>query len=277
MKEIKGKVVLITGGALGMGKEVARLFAKDGARIVLWDLRQEDLDKTAEELRGLGAEVHTYICDVTKREMVYETAEKVKKEAGVVDILDNNAGVVFGGPLWDVDDDKILKTLEVNLNAVIWCTKAFLPEMMERNQGHIIMMASAAGILGVPGLATYCATKHAVVGLSDSLRMELKKVGKDGIKLTVVCPSFVQTGMFEGVKPPRLNPWLTTEQMAIKIYKAVLKEKPYVREPFIVKTVPFLKGISTTSLLDWVSANIFAMDRSMDTWIGRQDQEKYLK
>ncbi len=276
MKSVKGKVALITGGALGMGKEVAKLFAKDGAKIVLWDLREEDLSKAAEELRGLGAEVYTYVCDVTKRDMVYETAEKVKKEVGFVDILDNNAGIVFGGPLWEVDDEKLFKTIDVNVNGIIWCTKAFLPDMMERNEGHIIMMASAAGLLGVPGLAAYCASKHAVIGLSDSLRVELKKIGKTGIKITIVCPSFVKTGMFEGVKPPLLNPWLTPEGMAKKIYNAVLKEKPYVLEPFIVKTVPFLKGISTTAVMDWVGG-VLGMHKSMDTWIGRQDQEKYLK
>ncbi|UCD84864.1 MAG: SDR family NAD(P)-dependent oxidoreductase, partial [Deltaproteobacteria bacterium] len=102
MSEVKGKIVLITGGALGMGREVARLFARDGARIVLWDLRQEDLNKTAEELKALGAEIHTYICDVTNRQTVYETADKVRKEVGVVDILDNNAGVVFGGEFLEV-------------------------------------------------------------------------------------------------------------------------------------------------------------------------------
>lgn len=276
MKSVKGKLVLITGGALGMGREIAKLFAKDGARIVLWDLRKEDLDKTAEEIKALGAEVKTYVCDVTKREMVYETAEKVKKEMGEVDILDNNAGVVFAGPFLEVPDEKHLKCLEVNINGILWCTKAFLPAMVKRNEGHIIMMASAAGLIGVGGLAVYCATKHAVVGFSDALRAELKKQKIYGVKITIVCPSFVQTGMFEGVKPPMFTPWLTTEGMARRIYKGFLKQKPYVRAPFMVELIPFLKAISHTAILDRVGI-LLGMDDAVNTWKGRTDQEKYLK
>ena len=276
MKNVKGKLVLITGGALGMGREVAKLFAKDGARLVLWDLRQDDLDKAAGEIKALGAEVKTYICDVTKREMVYETAEKVRKEVGEIDILDNNAGVVYAGHFLDVPDEKHLKCLEVNINGILWCTRAFLPAMIKRNEGHIIMMASAAGLIGVGGLAVYCATKHAVVGFTDALRAELKKQKISGVKFTIVCPSFVKTGMFEGVKPPRFTPWLTTEGMARKIYKGCLKEKPYVREPFLVRTIPFLKAISTTNTLDKVGI-LLGMDDAVNTWKGRTDQDKFLK
>lgn len=276
MSEVKGKIVLITGGALGMGREVARLFARDGARIVLWDLRQEELDKTAGELKTLGAEVHTYICDVTNRQMVYETADKVKKEVGVVDILDNNAGVVFGGEFLEVPDDKLFKTIDVNVNGIMWCTKAFLPDMVERNEGHLVNMASAAGLLGVPGAAAYCASKHAVIGFSDTLRLELKKKEIRGIRFTVVCPSFVSTGMFEGTKAPLLTPFLSTERMARKIYQAVRKNKLWVREPFMVKTVPLLKGITYTPIMDWIGG-LLGMHQSMETWKGRTDQEKHIK
>jgi len=276
MKSVKGKLVLITGGAMGMGREVAKLFARDGARLVLWDLRKDDLDKTAAEIKALGAEVRTYLCDVTRREMVYETAEKVRKEAGEIDILDNNAGIVYAGPFLQVPDDKLLKTIEVNINGILWCTKAFLPGMLKRNDGHIIMMASAAGLIGVGGVAVYCATKHAVVGFTDALRSELKRQAIYGVKFTIVCPSFVQTGMFEGVKAPMFTPWLTTEVMARKIYHGCLKEKPYVREPFLVKTIPLLKAISRTALLDKVGI-LLGMDNAVDAWRGRTDQDKFLK
>ncbi len=276
MKSVKGKAVLITGGALGMGKAVAKLFAKDGARLVLWDIRKEDLDKASAELKALGAEVFTYVCDVTKREMVYETAAKVRKEVGEIDILDANAGVVFAGLLLEVPDDKLAKTIDVNFNGVLWCTKAFLPDMIKRNQGHIIMMASAAGLVGVGGLAVYCATKHAVVGLGDALRAELKRQKILGVKITIVCPSFVKTGMFEGVKPPKFTPWLTTETMARKIYNGCLKEKPFVLEPFMVKTIPLLKGVASSGMMDQVGI-ILGMDDAANAWHGRSDQDKFLK
>jgi all-trans-retinol dehydrogenase (NAD+) len=275
MKSVKGKIVLITGGAMGMGKDLARKFAKDGARLVLWDLRQADLDKTAEELKGLGAEVHTYVCDVTKREMVYDIASKVKKDVGIVDILDNNAGIVYGGNFLDVPDEKHFKCIDVNVNGILWCTKAFLPDMVKRNDGHLINMASAAGLIGVGGLAVYCATKHAVVGFSDALRVELKRMKISGVKITIVCPSFVQTGMFDGVKPPMFTPWLSTEVMSQKIYSGCLNEKYFVREPLMVKFIPFLKGITTTRVMDF-TGTILGMNSAADSWHGRADQDKFL-
>jgi len=273
----RGKVVLITGGALGMGEEIAKIFARNGAIVVLWDLRKEDLDKTAKEVKAWGGDVFTYVCDVTNRQMVYETAEKVKKEVGPVDVLNNNAGVVYAGPFLEVDDERHLKCVDVNINGILWCTRAFLPDMIKRNQGHIIMMASAAGIVGVGGLAVYCATKHAVVGFSDALRVELKQKEVYGnIGITVVCPSFVQTGMFSGVNPPLLTRWLTTEKMAKKIYKAYQKKRLYIREPLMVKTLPLLKGISLTRMVDRVGIWL-GMDESASAWQGRPDQDKHIK
>jgi all-trans-retinol dehydrogenase (NAD+) len=152
---------------------------------------------------------------------------------------------------------------------MMWCTKAFLPDMIRRNSGHLVQIASAAGLIGVPGVAAYCASKHGVIGLSDTIRQELKKNGIKGIKVTIVCPSFVATGMFEGVMPPLLAPWLTTERMADKIYAGLRKDKYYVREPFMVKFLPFMKGITQTPVLDW-AGGILGMHASMDTWKGRK-------
>ena len=138
--------------------------------------------------------------------------------------------------------------MEVNVNAAMWCTRAFLPGMIAKGSGHIVMMASAAGLLGVPGMAAYAASKHAVIGLAESIRLELRRQGHSAIGLSIVCPGFVKTGMFEGVKPPLLTPWLGAEAIADKIYEGVVKDRPYIREPFMIKLIPALKGFTTPGI-----------------------------
>ena len=180
MKDLKDKIVLITGGASGIGKAVALRFAREGARVVLWDVNGDALARTVEEVKAAGGQAHGYRVDVTDAAKVYEAAETVRREVGEVDVLDNNAGVVFGGDFLDVQDEKTLKTMGVNVNSYFWCLKAFLPAMLRRDSGHVVMMASAAGMLGVPGMAAYCSSKHAVVGLADSLRLELRCYARAG-------------------------------------------------------------------------------------------------
>lgn len=264
--EIKGKVVLITGGAAGMGRAVAKRFLRAGARVVLWDLNPAALEGAVKDLSPLG-EVRGYALDVTDRAAVRETAERVRRDVGGVDILDNNAGVVSGGDFLDAPEDKLIRTMEVNLNAVMWCTRAFLPGMIEKSSGHVVMMASASGLLGVPGLAVYAASKHAVIGLSESIRLELAKNGHGAIGMTIVCPSFVNTGMFDGIKPPLLTPWLEADVMAEKIFSAVEDNRLYIREPALIKLVPLLKGVANTAILDWVS-RLIGMDKAMNTFKG---------
>ncbi len=258
----KGKVALITGGAGGIGKAVALRLLQGGAKVVLWDLFPAALEAAVKELSVAG-EVRGHAVDITDRRAVAEAAEKVRAEVGDVDILDNNAGVVFGGNLLDCPEEKLFKTIDVNVNAVMWCTRAFLPGMIRKGTGHLVMMASASGLLGVPGLASYSASKHAVIGLSESLRLELRKAGHRGIGMTIACPSFVASGMFEGVKPPLLTPWLTTDGVADKVYKAIVKNRLYIRAPFMIKMAPFLKGLCIPALVDLLG-DLLGMHSAMD-------------
>jgi all-trans-retinol dehydrogenase (NAD+) len=266
--EPRGRIALITGGASGIGKALALRMLRGGARVILWDLNQNALEAACRELSAHG-EARGYALDITDRRKVAETAEQVRREVGEVDILDNNAGVVFGGDLLTASEEQIVRTMEVNVHAAIWCTRAFLPGMVRKGSGHIVMMSSAAGLLGVPGMAAYSASKHAVIGLAESIRLELRKAGHRGITVTTVCPSFVKTGMFAGVKPPLLTPWLDPEVLADKIYRAVLKDRLYVREPFMVKLVPLLKAVPSPAFVDWLG-EILKMHGSMDTWKGRK-------
>lgn len=257
----------MTGGAGGIGKAAAALFLKEGAKVVLWDLDVQRLDAACAELSGLG-DVKGYALDITDPRQVSETALKVEKDLGPVDVLDNNAGVVFGAPFLagTAKDDE--KTLGVNVLALMWCTRAFLPGMIARKRGHLVMMASAAGMMGVPGMAAYSASKHAVIGFSESLRLELRRERATGVGMSIVCPSFVSSGMFAGVKPPLLTPWLTPEFVAARVVDAVKRDKLYVREPFVVKAVPLLKGIAGSAFVDRLG-EIFGASEAMKGWKGR--------
>ncbi len=265
--KIGGQIALITGGAGGIGKALARRFLRGGARaVVLWDFNQVALETACRELSAEG-DVRGYHLDITDRREVAEAAQRVRREVGEVDILDNNAGVVYGGNFLTCPEEQLLKTIEVNVNATMWCTRAFLPGMLSKGSGHIVMMASAAGLLGVPGMAAYSASKHAVIGLAESIRLELRRQGHAGINLCIVCPGFVKTGMFEGVDPPLLTPWLEPEFIAEKIYEGVLKDRLYVREPFMIKLVPALKGLVVPKVLDWIGG-LLGMHKVMDRWKG---------
>jgi len=265
--ELRGRLALITGGAGGIGRAVAARLLRQGARVALWDVAQAPLDSAKSALSPLG-EVFTDVVDITSREQVAAAAARLRERAGEVDVLDNNAGVVFGGDLLAMSDEQLEKTVAVNLNAVLWCTRAFLPSMIERGRGRIVLMSSASGLLGVPGLAAYAATKHAVIGLGESLRLELEKGGHRGVGVTIVCPSFVSSGMFAGVKPPLLAPWLTPEKVAALVVSAVESDRLYVRAPFLVKLVPALKGLAPARVVDWVG-RVLGMHGSMDSFTGR--------
>jgi NAD(P)-dependent dehydrogenase (short-subunit alcohol dehydrogenase family) len=266
--EISGRVVLITGGAGGIGKALAARCLRAGARVVLWDADAAALDAACGELSAVGP-VRGYALDITDRKKVAETAARVEREVGIVDVLDNNAGIVHGTDFLNCPEETLVRTIEVNVNAVMWCTRAFLPGMIKKGRGHVVMMSSAAGLLGVPGMAAYSASKHAVIGFAESIRLELRKLGHRGIGMTIVCPSFVKTGMFEGTRAPRLAPWLAPDALAAKIFDAVRKDRLYVREPFLIKIVPALKGLGGTALTDWVG-KILGMHSAMDHWTGRR-------
>ncbi|MCX5859415.1 MAG: SDR family oxidoreductase [Proteobacteria bacterium] len=269
MKEIKGKVAVVTGAAMGMGRKLSEFLAADGAKVAMLDLNQKALDEAVKELRAAGAQVYPYALDITQRPQVYATADRVRKEVGAADILINNAGVVYGADFLDCPDEKFAWVMDVNVNGMAWMTKAFLPDMVAKKAGHVVNLASAGGILAVPKLSSYCASKFAVVGFSETLRMEMKKNGLPEIRFTIVCPSYVTTGMFEGVKAPMFTPWMTTEQMAGKIMKAIKKNQDYVLEPFGVKFAPLLKAILSARALDKYNIKL-GVARSMDRWTGRK-------
>lgn len=265
MKPLNGKTILITGAATGIGREMALLFAKEKADLILMDINKSKLNKTVKDASASGSQVISHICDISDDKEVARIAKLVRKNH-TVDILINNAGIVIGKSIEDISYKEIKKTIDVNLLGLIWMTKQFLPQMIERGSGHIVNISSAAGLLAVPRMGDYCATKFGVVGFSDSLRMEMKKYGHKNIKITCVCPSVIDTGMFEGFKPPLFNPILKPLYVAEKIVNAVKKEKTYVKLPAMVKILPLLKFFPAP-MGDWL-ANVTGVTKAMDSFTG---------
>jgi all-trans-retinol dehydrogenase (NAD+) len=272
MKTVKDKVVLITGAASGIGRLMALDFARRGARIAVWDINGEALQKLEAEARQNGLDITGMVCDAADREAVYRQAAALAAKLGPVDILINNAGVVSGSTLLETPDEKIVKTFAVNTLAPFWTCKAFLPAMLERNAGHIVNIASAAGIIGVTGLADYSASKFAVFGFDEAIRMELRR-RKSAVRTTVVCPFFIDTGMFRGVQTrfPLLLPILKSEYAARKIVAAVLKNRSRLVMPAFVYSVFWLR-LFPTAFLDAV-ADFFGISHSMDHFTGRAPAE----
>ncbi|KFM01711.1 Epidermal retinol dehydrogenase 2, partial [Aptenodytes forsteri] len=195
-KNVSGEIVLITGAASGIGRLLSLKFASLGATVVLWDINQEGLKETSRLARENGAvRVHCYICDCSKRQDIYRVADEVKKEVGDVSILVNNAGIVTGKRFIDSPEALVEKNMEVNIMAHFWTYKAFLPAMMASNHGHLVSIASSAGLTGVNGLSDYCASKFAAVGFAESVDYEMRSLGKTGVKTTIVCPYIINTGM----------------------------------------------------------------------------------
>lgn len=276
--KVMGKTAVVTGGASGLGRLVSLDLAKRGVRVIAWDLNREALDEVAAEARanassGRGSpsgEIHPMAVDVSDRKAVYAAADKILAERGLVDILINNAGIVSGKKLLDIPDEKIEKTFQINTLAHFWTVKAFLPAMMKADSGHIVTIASAAGMVGVCGLADYSASKFAAFGFNESLRMELGKL-KSSVRTTIVCPFYIKTGLFEGVKTrfPLLLPIMEPEYIAGRIVKALLKGSKTIVTPPIVKTIPILR-IFPVCVLDFV-AGILGVNASMDDFRGRNN------
>ena len=267
MTELRGAHVLITGAASGLGRRMALGIAQRGGKTLsLWDVNLEGLDAVAEEVERSGAGARPVVCDVSDRSAVYTAAKRITEP---VDILINNAGVVSGKSLLDIPDEQIRKSLEVNIHSLFWMIKAFLPAMIERNRGHIVTIASAAGLIGVPRLTDYCATKFAAVGLDESLRVELKKRAP-GMRTTVVCPYYIDTGMFEGVKTrfSFLLPILTEENAVHKILRAIERNRPQLHMPLLVHSIPLLR-LLPTSWFDAI-ARFMGISASMDEFVGRK-------
>jgi NAD(P)-dependent dehydrogenase (short-subunit alcohol dehydrogenase family) len=222
MKELAGKVAVITGAASGFGREFARLGAREGMKLVLADVQRDALDATVAEVGAAGADVIGEIVDVADSGQVARLADRAFQAFGPVHLLMNNAGVGGGGYLWENTDKDWNWVLGVNLMGVVHGIQHFVPRMLEANRhgtpGHIVNTASMAGWLCAPLMGVYNVSKHAVVALSETLYHDLR-LAESTIGVTALCPAFVPTGIAESHRNRPRNlanpaPPTTSQRMA---------------------------------------------------------------
>jgi all-trans-retinol dehydrogenase (NAD+) len=269
MADFSNKITLITGGACGLGRLIALKMAARGSHVVVLDIAADSLAAVADELTEAGYKATTYLCDVSRREMVDDTVDKVRNEVGMVDILINNAGVVSGKSFLECSEEQIKRTMAVNILAHFWTVKAFLPDMIKSNSGHIVTIASAAGIVGSAGLIDYSASKFAAFGFDEALRAELKKQKLD-IQTTVVCPYYIGSDMFAGVKTrfPFLLPILDAEDVSERLVNAIARKKRRLIMPPLVY-ITWLFRLLPVDVFDWV-ATFLGINSAMDEFQGRE-------
>ncbi|HEU5307787.1 MAG TPA: SDR family NAD(P)-dependent oxidoreductase [Acidimicrobiia bacterium] len=210
MRELHGRVAVVTGGASGIGRALARRFAADGMRIVLADVEAEALAATVAELQDAGTDVVGVEADVSRPAAVEAVRDRALDAFGAVHVVCNNAGV-GGGSIIDAPLALWEWTIGVNLMGVVHGVHTFLPLLLAQDEGHIVNTASLAGLGGVGGLGIYCTTKFAVVGLSESLHHDLVARGSS-VGVSVLCPGFVQTRIGDSSRnaPTAVAEWSAT-------------------------------------------------------------------
>ena len=267
MKHLEGKTVLITGGASGIGKIMVRLMLERKAKVVIWDISQGNIDETRSQFSNKEG-VFFYQVDVSNVEQIKETAQKIKQEVGVVDVIINGAGIIVGKFFHEHSVGEIAKTMEINAIAPMYVTQAFLGDMMNQNSGHICNIASSGGLISNPKMSVYASSKWALIGWSDSLRLEMKQLNKN-INVTTIMPYYIHTGMFEGVqsKIPILDP----EAAALTIVKAIEKNKIMVTMPgYIYRVTRFAQAILPLSIFDWFAGDVLGIYKTMEHFTGRK-------
>jgi all-trans-retinol dehydrogenase (NAD+) len=271
LTEIRGKVALVTGGANGIGRLLADAFAADGARLILWDIDEQALLRAKDALSARGHSVDTQVVDLTSPEQIAAAAREALSAHGKVDILINNAGIVSGKPLLELSAADIERTFQVNAIALFHTVRAFLPAMLEDDSGHIVTIASAAGLAGTAKLTDYCSSKFAAVGFDESLRFELKQQGSK-VVTTVVCPFYVATDMFAGVNTrfAWLLPIIAPEDLVRRIVRAVRRNRRRLLMPWFAYTV----WPSRLLPVAWFDAlmGFLGISRSMETFKGHEDR-----
>jgi all-trans-retinol dehydrogenase (NAD+) len=269
MKDLKGKVVLVTGAGRGMGELHARNFAKEGARVVLTDVDEEAVKAAAQYIRDQGGEAHAYLADISDRSSCFALEKSVASEIGPVDVLINNAGIVECEGLLAMSESAIRRITDVNYLGQVWMMQAFLPSMIERKSGHVVNICSVAGKVGTAMLGAYCATKFAMIGVTDAVRHELRK---SKVKFTIVNPGYIATGMFQGAKVPLITRWQDPQKVADALIDGVKKGHAEICVPrFVVRATAFARGLCPPKLTDPIFFLLRA-HKSFATW--KKDTER---
>lgn len=263
------QVVLITGGGSGIGRIMGEMALKKGASmLIIWDINQKNIDDTVNAHSAFG-KVKGYKVDVSDNACVEQSYELVKKECGNVDILIQCAGIVTSNNTFDKNTiSEIDRTIKINTIAPMYVAHAMLSDMLARDHGHICNIASAAGTLSNPKMSIYAASKWAVIGWSDSVRIELYRA-KSNVHFTTIAPYYINTGMFDGVNS-KIFPILDPTKTSKKIIKAIEKDKYFKGIPFSFHFIRFWQGVLPVKVLDWFFGDVCGIYHTMDHFTGRK-------
>lgn len=288
MSEIEGRTALITGGASGLGYRIgAELLRRGATRLVLWDVDGSALEAAVESLaaavtatHGAGREdsseagipssatVTAARVDVSRLIEIRSAGRELAEHGIEIDLLVNNAGIVVGKEFAAHSHDEIGATMAINATAPMHVARELLPGMLDRDRGHIVNIASAAGMVSNPRMSVYCASKSAMIGWSDSLRLELERAAS-AVRVTTVTPYYIDTGMFAGVRSP-IIPILKPETAVRRIVGAIERDRIFLRMPRIVSLVPLLRGLLPVRWFDRIVGDWLGVYRSMDEFRARE-------
>jgi NAD(P)-dependent dehydrogenase (short-subunit alcohol dehydrogenase family) len=277
LPNLKEQVVIITGAGSGMGREMARQFADEGAKTVLADIQAEPLEETAAIVRDLGGATLAIETDVSQREHVDRMVQTAVDSFGRIDILINNAGYGYGATIEQTTEHEFQELWETNVLSVLFGMQAVIPIMRRQGSGHIISVASAAGKIAYPGIGAYSATKHAIVALTDSLRAE---VADAGIYASVVLPIGTRTKFFqsarlaEGGSVGPHGPTQSAQHVAQKVVACAKRPTPEVLPYKPLRIGIAIKSIAP-SIMDAISRRAFREQTQRDNEPARmQPQEE---
>jgi short-subunit dehydrogenase len=277
METVAGTTVLITGAARGLGRSFAeRAMRERAAEVVLWDVDEQALEQTAGDLVALGpGRIHRYPVDVSDRRAIAEAAAAVRTQVGDIDILVNNAGIVRGnGYFWETADPAdIEQTVAINALAPMHITREFLPAMVVGGRpSRLLTIASSAALVSNPRMSVYAGSKWAVLGWSDSVRLELEQSGNTHVKVTTFCPTYIDTGMFKGAKGFLFTPIIGQDDAADTAWAEMKKGTPLVVMPWTSRLNRAVSGLLPIKVRDFY-LNAVGVYHSMDAFTGRTDQQ----
>ncbi|WP_063015822.1 SDR family NAD(P)-dependent oxidoreductase [Nocardia nova] len=274
MDTVAGKRVLITGAAMGLGKSFAqRAVREQAADVVLWDVNETALKQTAAELSsGSVSRVHHCVVDVSDQQSIIDAAAAVRSEVGDIDVLVNNAGIVRGnGYFWETENRAdIDQTMAINSLAPMYIALEFLPAMVQRKTpARVLNIASSAALVSNPRMSVYAASKWAALGWSDSVRLELEQSGNEHVKVTTVCPTYINTGMFNGAKGFWFTPILEQEEVVDTAWREMKNGAALVVLPWTSRLNRAISGLLPLKVRDFY-LNKVGVYHSMDEFTGRK-------
>ena len=266
--KIIGNTVLVTGGCSGIGKIMGRICLQKGARrLIIWDINEQAIASTVSELSAYG-QVDGFSADISSPESVDKAYADTKKMCGDIDILINNAGIITNNRTFaEQTDTDIIRTIDINTKGAMFVTLRCLHDMKARAYGHICNITSSAGMLALPKMALYTASKWASIGWSESVTIELQRE-KSPVRMTTIAPYFINTGMFDGIHSffKIQNP----ETVARKAICAIEHNRLYRGIPFSQHFIRLMQGIFPLKIFDFIFGDVCGLYTVMDHFKGRR-------